>query len=228
MTSKKNEIRTTSRGLHIVQREGGAQSGSEDSRVVEGYAIVFNEKSQVLDDWDGAFREIIDPESCTPEFLATQDIKMTLFHDRKMLIARCNKGVGSLSLEVDAVGVKFRMEVPRTPYGDMCLEGVKRGDLSGCSFTFIPDWESIERGTDEETGLPLIRHKRFKWLGEMTVGSDPAYIQTTVNARELVQPATGTKKPEDGESKRREIEAQIERMRLENELFNLKIRLITK
>lgn len=228
MTKKKNEIRTTSHGLHIVQREGGQAGGVTDSRTIEGYAIVFNEKSQVLDDWDGTFREVIDPSSCTSEFLATQDVKMTLFHEREMLIARCNKGEGSMTLEVDDRGVKFRFDAPKTDCGDMCLEGVKRGDLSGCSFTFLPDWDSVERGVDEETGLPLLRHKRFKWLGEMTIGSDPAYLQTTVNAREMFAKKEQKEDKADEELRQRETSLLIECMKRETELQQITINTIQK
>ena len=68
-----------------------------ESRMVEGYAIVFNTESRDL----GGFTETIEP-SALEGVLEMSDILCLLNHNEdKGVLARCNKGVGSLELEID-------------------------------------------------------------------------------------------------------------------------------
>ena len=118
-------------------------------------------------------------------FLNTQDVKLNLLHDRKMTIARCNKGDAnaSLRLSVHANVVNFEFDAPRCDLGDRALEMVRTGVYSGCSFEFRPkDYEKKVEG-DSVT----IIHRSFERLGAITLGMDPAYTQTSVNVRELIK-----------------------------------------
>ena len=115
------------------------------------------------------------------EFLNTQDIKMNMLHERELTIARCNKGKGSMRLWVDERGVNFEFEAPKCDLGERCLEMVRRGDYSGCSFEFYPKDYEVEQTGDEVK----ITHRSFEFISAMTIGMDPAYRQTSVNAREL-------------------------------------------
>ena len=179
----KREIRTIDCQLAVREAEGG-QAG--DSRTITGRAIVFNAESEMLDDWGERFREVILPEAVTMEFLNTQDVKMNMLHERELTVARCNKGVGSLRMAVDEQGVTFEFEAPKCDIGDRCLEMVRRGDYSGCSFEFYPKDYEVERtkGADGKDEV-IIRHKSFEFLSALTIGMDPAYRQTSVNAREM-------------------------------------------
>jgi HK97 family phage prohead protease len=140
----------------------------------------------MLDDWGERFREVILPEAVSMEFLNTQDVKMNMLHERELTLARCNKGVGSLRMAVDDQGVTFEFEAPKCDIGDRCLEMVRRGDYSGCSFEFYPKDYEVERtkGADGKDEV-IIRHKSFEFLSALTIGMDPAYRQTSVNAREM-------------------------------------------
>lgn len=179
----KREIRTIDCQLAVREAEGG-QAG--ESRTITGRAIVFNAESEVLDDWGERFREVILPEAVTMEFLNTQDVKMNMLHERELTVARCNKGVGSMRMAVDEQGVTFEFEAPKCDIGDRCLEMVRRGDYSGCSFEFYPKDYEVERtkGADGKDEV-IIRHKSFEFLSALTIGMDPAYRQTSVNAREM-------------------------------------------
>lgn len=185
---RKREVRVMLGGQcqpHLREVNGDA-GGS--GRTIEGYAIVFGVESVLLCDWwDGAYREIIEPGAVTADDLAAWDIKMTMFHNREKLLARWNRGEGSLSLSVDEVGVKYSFEAPDTADGNAALELVKRGDLSGSSFTYWSDESHSVRYTKDDEGT-LIRHvDRLDMVTEMTVASDPAYQQTNVQAREAVE-----------------------------------------
>ena len=202
----KREIRTFDCQLAVREAEG-SQAG--ESRTITGTAIVFNAESEVLDDWGERFREVILPEAATMEFLNSQDIKMNMLHDRQLTVARCNKGVGSLRLSVDERGVNFEFEAPKCDIGDRCLEMVRRGDYSGCSFEFYPKDYDVERNGNDVK----ITHRSFEFISALTIGLDPAYRQTSVNARELGQPQETEeqkKAREENERKQREAQKQAE------------------
>ena len=187
MDANKREIRTIECQLAIRE---AAQDAQGESRTISGTAIVFNKESVVLDDWGEKFREVILPEAVTMAFLNSQDIKMNLLHERELSIARANKGNGGLRLSVDGLGVHFEFEAPRCDLGDRALELIRTGVYSGCSFEFYPQDYDVEERGDEV----IIKHRKFAALTALTIGMDPAYRQTTVNAREL---AHREDKPED-------------------------------
>ena len=217
MDAKKREIRTVDCQLAIREAQGGQEG---ESRTITGTAIVFNAESEVLDDWGERFREVILPSAATMEFLNRCDIKMNMLHDRDLTIARCNQGKGSMRLSVDERGVNFEFEAPNCDLGDRCLEMVRRGDYSGCSFEFYPKDYEVERtkGADGKDEVKII-HKEFEFISALTIGMDPAYRQTTVNAREIGVQETDEQKAErerqEAEAKKREQEEQERQAREE-------------
>ena len=190
MDATKREIRTLDCQLAVREAK---EDAARESRTIVGTAIVFNRESQVLDDWGERFREIILPEAVTMAFLNANDIKLNLLHERELTIARCNKGAAnsSLRLSVDENGVNFEFDAPRCDLGDRALELVRTGVYSGCSFEFWPkDYEKVVEGDD----VTIIHHS-FEAISAITIGLDPAYVQTSVNVREVKEECSG--KPEE-------------------------------
>lgn len=163
-------------------REAG--DGSE-SRIIEGYAILFGVPSVTLVDWCDKFREIIEPGAITQEDLLKYDVQMTMWHDREKLLARWTEGSGTLQLRVDEKGLRYSFEAPRTATGDEALELVRRGDIRGASFCFTADEEEGVRYAKDDDGT-IFRHVlRISGLYDTTLASTPAYPQTTASAREI-------------------------------------------
>lgn len=176
-------------GLKV--RESG---DSQPSRTIEGYALKFGVRSRMLCDWWDNYYEVLEPGCVTEDMLRQCDIKLTMFHDRQLVLARSNKGVGTLSYEVDDVGVRFWADMPKTADGDKALELVQRGDLSGCSFIYSTDEDDSENAVsyerlNEKTADGqdvLLRHvKRIDAVYDFTITTDPAYEQTEVTRREV-------------------------------------------
>lgn len=117
-----------------------------ESRTVSGYAIVFNSDSNDL----GGFIERIDPNSLDG-VVEKSDVLCLLNHNEdRGVLARSNKGEGSLTLEIDEIGLKYTFEAPNTALGDELLEGLRRGDISTSSFAFTvgkDSWSKMENGT---------------------------------------------------------------------------------
>ena len=217
---KKRTIAIVS-GLRIREATDGAES-----RTIEGYALKFGVRSRLLCDWWNNYYEVLEPGCVTREMLDKQDIKLTMFHDRQLVLARSNKGNGTLSYEVDKVGVKFWAEMPHTVDGDKALELVSRGDIAGCSFIYSTDegdsenavsYERLDEKGDDGEDI-LLRHvKRIDNVYDFTITTDPAYEQTDVSKREVEAPGIKFEqqpKPKQiDESKKRErINAVRERI----------------
>lgn len=175
-------------------------SDGSESRIIEGYALKFGVRSVLLNDYWSSYYEVLEPGCLTKAILDRQDVKLTMFHDRQLILARSNKGLGTLHYEVDAVGVKFWAEMPHTADGDKALELVRRGDIAGCSFCYSTDEADSENAvsyerTDEKDEYGesiLVRHvKRIDNVYDFTLAADPAYEQTEVSRREIEQ-ALGT------------------------------------
>lgn len=158
-------------------RLGDNANTSNDNRHIEGYAIVFNSLSNDL----GGFREIIEQGAITDELIKNSDILCLMNHDiKKGVLARSYQGRGSLKLEIDEHGLHYSFEAPKTALGDEVLEGIRRGDISKCSFAFVCGEDVWDK--DEKTG-EYIRHvKKIKNLYDVSLVYHPAYDETEVKA----------------------------------------------
>ena len=191
MKNKTEEIRrellTLCAELHV--RESG--EGEAPSRTIVGRAILFNTPSRPLwSDEDEEAVEVIAPEAITREVLDACDIKMTMFHDRQLILARSRQGKGTLTYEVDEKGVLFSFEAPNTADGDKALELVRRGDLAGCSFMFSTHyWDEgfVSRTVEIRDGKSYITYtvKAVTGIYDFTLAADPYYEGTSVDTREI-------------------------------------------
>lgn len=213
----RREVVVTCADLHVRESEGGAPS-----RTIVGYAILFNTPSAPLwSDEDEEAREIIAPEAITKEVLDNCDIKFTMFHDRQLILARSKNGAGTLSYTVDEKGVAFEFEAPNTADGDKALELVKRGDLAGCSFMFSTHyWDEafVSRSVEVRDGRAYITYtvKAVTGVYDMTLAADPAYPDTSVEAREFARDLREAAKPAEPEAPKVDkvkVEKQLREMR---------------
>lgn len=160
--------------LKISVRE---DNGRKDSRTIVGTAIVFNVESCTLNESGTKFREVISPLAVTQNFIASQDIKLNLLHNRNDTIARCNKGVGNMNISVDKRGVNFEANLPKCDICDRALELVRNGVYSGCSFEFIPgEFDVVDRKNET-----VVIHTKIRCILAFTLAMEPAYNQTNVS-----------------------------------------------
>ena len=184
----------------------------ENSRIVEGYAIVFNQQSRKLYDkaTKKVFTEVIDPRAITNAFLADQDIKMLYNHSNDMLLARSTYGIGTLSYEIDEYGVKYRFEMPNTTVGNDVLELIRRGDVWGCSFAFSYAKDGIR--DEKRNGQNFRTVIQMASIDDFSIVVDPAYLGTYVCTREFSAP----EEPEVDMAGRLDLELAMLEMELEN------------
>jgi len=151
-----------------------------ESREVSGYGIVFNSLSKDL----GGFREVILP-SAMDGVVERSDILALMNHNPgRGLLARSDKGQGSMKIDVDEVGVRYSFEAPTFDLGNELIEGIERGDIKSSSFAFTvdKDGQKIEKNKD---GSYLRTITQFKLLYDMSPVYAEAYSDTSLFVRSL-------------------------------------------
>lgn len=154
---------------------------SQDSRTVEGYAVVFNSQSEDL-----GFYETINPAAITEEVLKRSDVFCLFNHDLDKVLARSKYGTGSLQLQLDEQGLKYTFQAPNTDLGDELLEYLRRGDIDSSSFAFTV---STDKGSEVwTTGTDGRQYREILKIDELHDVSpvwNPAYTSTSVSQRTL-------------------------------------------
>lgn len=162
-------------------RSVAEQPVAGEGRTISGYAIVWGVPSRVMWDWEGDFVEYIERGAVDDALIAQSDVKALYNHDRNMLLARSAYGEGTLRLSIDEHGLRFEFEAPETTAGNDVLELVRRGDLKGCSFAFTAQQEDTEYSQEKDERVRRVR--KISGLYDVSVVVDPAYTQTSVDAR---------------------------------------------
>lgn len=106
----------------------------KESRMIQGYAVVFESQSEDL-----GFYETIHRGAITTDTISNSDVFARFNHENDKILARCKHGTGSMELSVDEKGVLYRFAAPRTALGDELLEYLERGDITASSFAFTTD-----------------------------------------------------------------------------------------
>lgn len=149
----------------------------DEKRTVEGYALLFGVSSDNL-----GFEEVIE-RGALDGVLGKSDVFALLNHDRsKGILARAKNGNGSLSLEVDTKGLKYRFEAPKTALGNELLENLRRGEIDQSSFAFtVADggekWERQKNGVWKRT------ISKFERIYDVSPVYNAAYSKTSVYMR---------------------------------------------
>ena len=153
--------------------------------VIEGYANKFNTVSEILYDKEKRrfFREIIDKEAINQELIDNSDIKFLFNHDKERLLARRNRGTGSLNVEVRDEGVYFSFEIPSTSIGNDLKEMIRRGEVTTCSFAFS-DGDNIQWDFSDRE-IPTRVVKSIRGLFDLSAVFDAAYSQTEISCRSI-------------------------------------------
>lgn len=165
MSDNRKEIRNTSYRVKI----------DDDSRNVEGYALLFDTPS------DGLGIEEVIERSALEGVLENSDILALLNHDmNRGILARWKYKPVTLDLEIDEKGLRYAFEAPKTALGDELIEYLKRGEVSESSFAFTVEkdtWEKKEDGTWKRT------INKFEQLFDVSPVYSAAYSSTSVYMR---------------------------------------------
>ena len=166
-------------GIEFRQDESGGTT-------ITGMGAVFYEQGErgtEFELWPGVVERIM-PGAFSGSMDRGDDVRGLFNHDPSAILGRTSSG--TMRLEQGAAGLRYSIDMPDTQVGRDVLESVKRGDLSGSSFSFLVANEEWKKDGDIEvreiTGVELFD------TGPVTF---PAYVATNVQARsKLIDIAT--------------------------------------
>ena len=161
----------------IEYRSAQALHPDGDKAFVRGQAIVFGQETVLGKDRFGTeYREVVEPGAFDGVDLSGVTLKYNHSKDKAAVLAR--QSDKSLVLEQRSTGLLFAAEL-RSNLGKDVYAAVKSGDISGCSFGFF-----CAKDHYEQRSTCIVRHiDKFEKLNEISIVDDPAYKQTTVEAR---------------------------------------------
>lgn len=165
----RTEIRNTT--FQVIANE------DDEKRTVEEYALLFGVNSDNL-----GFEEVIE-RGALDGVLGKSDVFALLNHDRsKGILARAKNGNGSLSLEVDSKGLKYRFEAPKTALGNELLENLRRGEIDQSSFAFTVA-DGGEKWERQKNGIWKRTISKFERIYDVSPVYNAAYSKTSVYMR---------------------------------------------
>lgn len=167
--NKEKEVRQLITGLELRTSE------ETNEEFLEGYALKFESWSENFGDW----REIISRTALEKTNL--DDVRALVNHDSNLILSRTT--AGNLNLEVDNIGLRFRMKPAKTTYYRDLLENIKAGNVNHCSFGFWLRWDNKnceEWSYSEDLQLYERRINDIDTITEISILSTPAYKATEV------------------------------------------------
>jgi hypothetical protein len=159
-----------------------AAEGEAESRRVEGYASIFNTRSENLGSYDSWF-EIVKPGAFA-NALTKSDVRCLFNHDPNLVLARSKSK--TLELREDDKGLLYSFDAPETTFGDDFLKMLRRGDVDQSSFSFSVKrsvWRDIKEADGSITWERTI--EEVDTLFDVSPVTYPAYADTTVASRSL-------------------------------------------
>jgi len=132
---------------------------------------VFDQETRIGNYWErierGAFKDALERD----------DVRALFNHDDGQLLGRSS--AGTLRMHEDENGLAVEIDLPNTQLGDDVLELVKRGDITGMSFGFVPGEEDWETRSGEQVRI----HRSIGTLIDVSPVTFPAYPGTDVSVR---------------------------------------------
>jgi uncharacterized protein len=145
-------------------------------RQIVGHAAVFNTYAQLK-----GFRERILPGAFTRAIEQKDDTVCLWNHDESKVLGRTTSG--TLRLAQDSRGLQYVCDLPDTIEGQSFHEAIRRGDVTGSSFSFTiaPEDESWDEAQDEESRSYYVRRsiKSVTHLYDCSPVLRPAYGDAT-------------------------------------------------
>lgn len=158
-------------------REGGGLP------TLVGHAAVFDSETVIYQGRYVTLREVVRRGAFARAIREGQDVIANLDHDDTDMLGR--SASGTLRLREDDFGLAVEIDLPDTALGRDVAELVRRGDLSGMSFAFLPatGGEKTTITPDAEGRDDVFTELTDLDLYDVAVVGRPAYKATDVGFR---------------------------------------------
>lgn len=145
---------------------------------ITGYAAVFYNPADAGTEfrlWGQVYERIM-PAAFNNALSRGDDVRAFFNHDANIILGR--RSANTLRLFVDARGLRYEIDPPDTVAGRDAVTSIRRGDVSGSSFAFIPTAEMDKR--DGEKRVIEIHDCQLFDVGPVVF---PAYSGTEAGVR---------------------------------------------
>lgn len=149
----------------------------KESRTITGKAISFDTPSRYI-----GYIEYVNRGAITQDLIDSSNITFNINHNDDYMMARWNKGQGTLDIQLKEDGVYFKFDAPPTDKGDELLWNIRHGNIYECSFAFtMPDDQAMRwfRNEDDELCGEVLR---IDGLYDLSAVTTAAYPDTDINA----------------------------------------------
>lgn len=127
-TIQENREELETRAHYSVSTSTLEARADSDEMIIEGYAALYDNETNI-----GPFKETIARGAF--DDVLDNDVRALMNHDPNYVLGRT--GAGTLELELDDTGLKYRIKLGEQQYAKDLYESVKRGDISQSSFAFV-------------------------------------------------------------------------------------------
>lgn len=173
---------------------------------IVGYAAVYHQPG------DAATEYRLGPDIveriAAGAFDISQDVRALFNHDPSQLLGRTKSG--TLRLTSDSRGLRYEIDIPDTSVGRDIAESIKRGDITGSSFGFIPTKATWTRDEQRKVDVRTIDKVDLMDVGPVVF---PAYGGATTGLR--------SGDGQDAERSREEWRSDLERVAVRMRLLTL-------
>lgn len=159
--------------LRAIDDMGEQGTGDGAQRDIGGYAAVFNSPTVIC----GYFQERVAPGAFAGA-IKSCDVRALFNHDANYVIGR--NTAKTLVLTEDDRGLSWRATPPKTTWASDLAVSIDRGDISGCSFSFVPTIEEWDYSGE----MPMRTIIECD-LYDVSAVTYPAYDDTSVALRTL-------------------------------------------
>jgi uncharacterized protein len=126
-------------------------------RKIAGHAAVFNEWYTLCYTPSLVVREIIRPGAFRSAIAEGQDVRCLVDHSPSLILGRTRSG--TLTLSEDAQGLYFECTLPNTQTARDLAENIRLGNISQCSFAFVPRDGGETVTTRTEDGVTTVEYE---------------------------------------------------------------------
>lgn len=193
-------------GLKIETRADGKSA-------IVGHAAVFYREG----DTKTEFRllpnvvERVKPSAFARALAEKQDVRGLFNHDPNHVLGRT--AAGTMRLSADEHGLKYEIDVPDTQIARDMAESIRRGDITGSSFSF-----SVPKGGDNfdsRGGVRWLNDVNLFDVGPVTM---PAYEGTSAGLRCVSDDGTIDRELEEleREQSRREVDVRLRLLEIDS------------
>jgi HK97 family phage prohead protease len=182
---------TQRRYLPVATRAPQLQERAGAMPVITGYASVFYREGDPSTEYEMWPADNYGPrvvERIMPgafdRALKEDDVVGLFNHDSSKVLGR--SGAGTMRLSVDATGLKYEIDPPDTQEARGLIESLRRGDVKGSSFMFLPrDTSRRDVAADPAAGKPaeMVIERRDVQLFDVGPVTFPAYPGATSGVR---------------------------------------------